>query len=548
MRRFKPPPSLNHCSSRPQAPSSTLRPILNPILNPILHLIRNPIQWIRTCSSDLPSSTPSSSASASASNQPNSPHNLYTTHPTSPGSPLFSPNGTHILQKLTTFLRAQYSRYGIREVLTPQLYKQSLWETSGHWANYAEDMFAVTGRSGATGDSNASSTPPKNPKPKEIGQDESFGLKPMNCPGHCLLFASEKRSYKDLPIRYAEFSPLHRNENSGSLSGLTRVRRFHQDDAHIFCRPSQVRAEISKTLEFTSMVYKTFGLGAVKLRLGTRPKEGYIGELGEWERAEAQLVEALEESGREWVVGEGEGAFYGPKIDVLLQDVQGREHQTATIQLDFQLPQRFGLEYVTPAPEQEQQGIATTDKALLRDKAGTATPVIIHRAILGSLERFMALLIERYKGHWPFWLSPLQMIVLTVSDSPAVLAHAKDVVRKLAASGASESGTPARMDAPTFVVHADYSDRSVGKKLQQARSRRYCLVGVVGGREAEEGVVSVDLSGLRVWGADGGVGTPVDLAMLGKVGGEIKGQSGGNIKMKVEECTELMKGLCDGYL
>ena len=342
-------------------------------------------------------------------------------------------------------------------------------------------MFDVRGRgAGGTGES------------KEIGEDEEFGLKPMNCPGHCLLFKSQKRSYRDLPIRYADFSPLHRNEVSGALSGLTRVRRFHQDDGHIFCRPSQVRVEIEKTLDFVDMVYGTFELGPYKLVLSTRPKEGYIGEVGEWDRAERQLKEALDWSGREWELSEGDGAFYGPKIDIILRDSDGKEHQTATIQLDFQLPQRFELEYQAPAPELEAKGLSMTDSAVL-GQSGMVTPVIIHRAILGSLERFMALLIEHYKGRWPFWLSPRQAILLTVDDSEEVLSCARTIVDKLSAPDGLKR--PRALDSPTFAVDTDYSPRSIAKKISEAKRMKYNLIIVLGKRNIADGTVDVDITG-----------------------------------------------------
>lgn len=342
-------------------------------------------------------------------------------------------------------------------------------------------MFDVRGRGAAgTGES------------KEIGEDEEFGLKPMNCPGHCLLFKSQKRTYRDLPIRYADFSPLHRNEVSGALSGLTRVRRFHQDDGHIFCRPVQVREEIERTLEFVETVYGTFELGPYKLVLSTRPKESYIGEIEEWDRAEAQLKEALDRSGREWEINEGDGAFYGPKIDIILRDSDGKEHQTATIQLDFQLPQRFALGYQAPAPELEAKGISMTESAVL-GQSGMVTPVIIHRAILGSLERFMALLIEHYKGHWPFWLSPRQAIVLTLDDSEELLSTARSVVEKLSAPYGLKK--PRALQSPTFIVDTDYRSRSIASKVSEAKRMKYNFIMVLGKRNMADGTVDVDITG-----------------------------------------------------
>ncbi|KZF22085.1 threonyl-tRNA synthetase [Xylona heveae TC161] len=410
---------------------------------------------------------------------------LFVTSALSPGSPLFLPNGAHVFNKLLSFLRAQYKQFGFQEVITPTIYKRSLWEQSGHWENYKDDMFEVSGR-GASGQA----------KDAEIGEDEEYGLKPMNCPGHCLLFKSQRKTYRELPVRYADFSPLHRNEISGALSGLTRVRRFHQDDAHIFCRPSQISEEISKTLEFVAVVYKTFNLGPFKLCLSTRPEDHYIGTVEDWERAEEQLKEALDRSGREWSVNEGDGAFYGPKIDIILKDSDGKEHQTATIQLDMQLPQRFQLEYQAPAPELEQKGILTTDKSLL-EQSGPVTPVIIHRAIFGSLERFMALLIEHYNGRWPFWLSPRQAIILTVGKGNGVDEYAEEAQRITSGIGPSlpeGKVAPLPMDTAQFLVDIDQSDRPLGKKISEAKRKKYNTIIVVGKRSVEENTLELDVT------------------------------------------------------
>ncbi|MCJ1295418.1 hypothetical protein MMC34_006981 [Xylographa carneopallida] len=412
---------------------------------------------------------------------------LFSTSRFSPGSPLFHPDGAHIVQKLQSFLRAQYTTFGFREVITPTIYKQSLWEQSGHWENYKDDMFEVTGRGAAGGIEDGKRT--------EIGEDEKYGLKPMNCPGHCLLFKSQKRSFRDLPIRYADFSALHRNEISGALSGLTRVRRFHQDDGHIFCRPSQVGQEIEKTLQFVGLVYATFGLGPYKLVLSTRPKDQFMGEVEDWDRAEAQLGEALNKSGREWKLNEGDGAFYGPKMDIILKDSDGKEHQTATIQLDFQLPQRFGLSYQAPAPDLESKGLTTTEPGLLAH-SGDVTPVIIHRAILGSLERFMALLIEHYKGRWPFWLSPRQGIILVVGEDKQVIDYAEKVVNSVNhLDKNNDTLRPRPLDTAHFAIDIDSSGRSIAKKLAEAKSKHYNLIFVVGPKEATAEALMLDMTG-----------------------------------------------------
>ena len=393
------------------------------------------------------------------------------------GSTFFHPDGTHIFRKLQAFLRAQYATFGFKEVITPLLYKHELWEKSGHALNYQDDMFEVTG----AGDG---------PDAKNVTQ--KFGLKPMNCPGHCLLYSRHQKSHRDLPIRYAEFSPLHRNENDGALSGLTRARCFHQDDGHIFCRPDQVGKEIRKTLDLVKLVYGIFDLGHLKLVLSTRPEHKYIGNVAEWDQAEAQLKDALDGSRKEsmasaldasrsgtqwtqWTLNPGDGAFYGPKIDIILTDQAGKEHQTATIQLDFQLPQRFGLSYDGPDERPE-------------------TPVMIHRAILGSVERFMALLIERYQSRWPFWLSPRQAIVLTVNNDH--VDYAKEIVSKL--DGSSEEGQqrrPRPLTSPSFRVDGDFTDSTIGAKVRSAKIKGYNLIITIGANEAADNTVSINFGG-----------------------------------------------------
>ncbi|KAK1837198.1 threonyl-tRNA synthetase [Podospora conica] len=399
---------------------------------------------------------------------------LFTTSIYSPGSPIFLPNGTRIFNRLVDFLRRQYVHYGFDEVITPTIYKKDLWAKSGHLDNYADDMFTVT-----------STSPSRTDDAQEEGE---YGLKPMNCPGHCLIFASKVRSYRDLPIRYADFSPLHRNEVSGALSGLTRVRRFHQDDGHIFCRPSQIEDEIAQTLAFVRETYRVLRMPSYRLALSTRPQDHYIGTLEDWAQAESSLRRALDASGEPWTLNEGDGAFYGPKIDVILTDRDGKEHQTATIQLDFQLPKRFELEYVAPAPEVEQRGETTTDAELLA-VSGPVRPVMIHRAVLGSVERLMALLIEHHQGKWPLWLNPRQAILLTLNDHEATVQwaeHARDVLRSVDGPGAP----------PVMAVDVDDSARPLSQKIRQAKNKGYSLVGVIGPGEVEGGTVMVDFGDL----------------------------------------------------
>lgn len=356
---------------------------------------------------------------------------LFFCHPLSPGSWFFLPHGARIYNKLMDFIRSQYRERGYQEVLSPNMYNMQLWETSGHAANYKENMFVF-----------------------EVEKQE-FGLKPMNCPGHCLMFQHRVRSYRELPLRLADFGVLHRNESSGALTGLTRVRRFQQDDAHIFCRESQIKDEVRGVLEFIKHVYNIFGF-TFDLKLSTRP-EKYLGELATWEKAEAALAEALDESGRPWQINEGDGAFYGPKIDISVSDALNRKFQCATLQLDFQLPARFELYYSA------------------EDEAKRETPVMIHRAILGSVERMFAILLEHYKGKWPFWLSPRQAIVCPVSEKSQP--YALQVQDQIFKAG--------------YYVDVDTTDRKIQKKVREAQLAQYNYILVVGEEEANTGQVSV---------------------------------------------------------
>ncbi|KAL1836714.1 hypothetical protein VTJ49DRAFT_4740 [Mycothermus thermophilus] len=416
---------------------------------------------------------------------------LFMTSVYSPGSPILLPNGARIFNRLVDFLRKQYVRYGFQEVITPTIYKKALWARSGHLENYADDMYTVTSTSPARADP---------VEDAEGGTEETeYGLKPMNCPGHCLIFASQTRSYRDLPIRYADFSPLHRNEISGALSGLTRVRRFHQDDGHIFCRPSQIRDEIARTLDFVRLTYRVLGLGPYRLVLSTRPEQ-YLGSPEDWDQAENALREALAASGHPYTISEGDGAFYGPKIDVILRDSDGKEHQTATVQLDFQLPRRFHLEYTAPAPDLERRGETTTDPELLA-QYGPVRPVLIHRAVLGSAERLMALLIEHYNGRWPFWLNPRQALVMTVNSTEPVVAWARHTRDLLLGVGPTEASSSVSEEvaaaSPTgLAVDLDDSDRSVGHKVRDATRKGYGLFVVVGPRDVENGTVAVRATAL----------------------------------------------------
>ncbi|KAI0847132.1 hypothetical protein F5Y00DRAFT_254236 [Daldinia vernicosa] len=443
--------------------------------------------WHRYCSSHA---TATSTSTSGLPPKPPADHRqlgiqqeLFTTSIYSPGSPILLPNGARLFNRLVEFLRKQYVRYGFDEVITPTIYKKALWRKSGHLENYSDDMYTVTSTSPLRSDSS-------NP-----GDDEDeYGLKPMNCPGHCLIFASQRRSYRHLPIRYADFSPLHRNEVSGALSGLTRVRRFHQDDGHIFCRPIQIEEEIKKTLDFVRVVYSTFKLGPYRLTLSTRPADHYIGTAEEWESAENALKRALDASGQEWTVNKGDGAFYGPKIDIVLRDSDGKEHQTATIQLDFQLPKRFDLGYSAPAPDFERRGEVTTDSDKLAE-SGLVTPVLIHRAVLGSVERLLALLIEHYNGKWPFWLNPRQVMIVTVNDTEPVVELAKTAQDILMGRHGPADGPV--VNPSQLAVDIDDSRRSLPLKVREAKSKGYSVIVTVGPKQVPDGTITVDMSGLE---------------------------------------------------
>ena len=367
----------------------------------------------------------------------------------SPGSAFFLPHGTRIFNALQAMLRDQYWERGYQEVQSPNMYDVDLWKTSGHWQHYQHDMFRVQVDKGPVGEApkelKADSASPNNSllkHPAEIDKDKGvFALKPMNCPGHCLLFRDEERSYRELPWRIADFGVLHRNEASGALSGLTRVRKFQQDDTHIFCSFDQVTQEIEGLFDFIEYVYGLFGF-PFKLKLSTRP-ESYMGSLEAWNEAEARLKGALNKfKGTDWTIDEGDGAFYGPKIDVTISDSLQRAFQCATIQLDFQGPQNFKLEYMTSNPGNagvsEEKGTDSDSKQAPSDGStftslapGRARPVMIHRAIIGSFERFIAILCEHFAGKWPFWLSPRQILVVPVmKEANEYAEEVRDVLHK----------------------------------------------------------------------------------------------------------------------
>jgi threonyl-tRNA synthetase len=312
------------------------------------------------------------------------------------------------------------------------VFNKALWERSGHWAHYRDNMFLIESRD----------------------EEEQAGLKPMNCPGHMLLFASEVRSYRELPLRIHEQSVLHRMEASGVLSGLTRVREFIMDDAHIFLREDQIGEEVERLLRLVQRVYDDFGL-APEMKLSTRPAE-FLGEISTWDHAESELKKALDTVGVAYTINEGDGAFYGPKIDFAVTDALGRKWQCATVQLDYQLPQQFELKYIG------------ADNAEHR-------PVVIHRAIFGSFERFIALLLEHYAGALPLWISPVQATVLPIADRH--IDYARSVRDRLAAAG--------------LRAEVDERQEKIGYKIREAQLQKIPYMLVVGDREAGEGTISV---------------------------------------------------------
>ncbi|TRY89571.1 hypothetical protein DNTS_025289 [Danionella cerebrum] len=366
---------------------------------------------------------------------------LFFFHDLSPGSCFFLPKGAYIYNTLIEFIKSEYRKRGFQEVVTPNIYNSKLWQTSGHWQHYSENMFSF-----------------------EV-EKEVFALKPMNCPGHCLMFDHRPRSWRELPLRLADFGVLHRNELSGALTGLTRVRRFQQDDAHIFCSMDQIESEIKGCLDFLRTVYEVFGF-TFKLNLSTRP-EKFLGEPEVWDQAEKQLENSLNEFGEQWVLNPGDGAFYGPKIDIQIKDAIGRYHQCATIQLDFQLPIRFNLTFVSHDGDDKKR------------------PVIIHRAILGSVERMIAILTENYGGKWPLWLSPRQVMVVSVL--PSCDEYALRVQKEF-----HNAGLMTDVDSDPGCT--------LNKKIRNAQLAQYNFILVVGEKEKAAETVNVRTRDNKVHG------------------------------------------------
>ena len=348
-----------------------------------------------------------------------------------PGMVFWHRDGWSLYTAVERYVRNLLAEYDYQEVHTPQMLDRSLWERSGHWDKFRDNMFTTH------------------------VDDRDYAIKPMNCPGHVQLFNQGLRSYRDLPIRIAEFGIVHRNEPSGTLHGLLRARRFTQDDAHVFCTEDQLQAEVSTLIELTYRMYKDFGFEDIEVALSTRPKQR-VGEDALWDRAEDALARALEEKGIEYVVQPGEGAFYGPKHEFVLRDSIGRRWQCGTIQVDFSMPGRLDASYVT-------------------DDGSKQVPVMIHRAILGSLERFIGILIEDTEGKLPFWLAPIQAIILNITDRQQ--------------SFASETEKFLRKQG--LRVETDLRNEKIGYKIRESTLRRIPFLLVVGDREVEEGSVAV---------------------------------------------------------
>jgi threonyl-tRNA synthetase len=350
---------------------------------------------------------------------------LFSFVPIAPASPFFHPKGAVVYNELIAYVRSLYARYGYDEVITPQIFDVELWRRSGHYDHYRDNMYFT-----------------------EI-EERQFGVKPMNCPGHTYIYSAKKRSYRDLPLRIADFGRLHRYERSGVTAGLTRVRSFSQDDAHIFCAPDQIEAEIGSLIKMLREVYRTFQFGDMQVKLSTRPKD-FIGDAEIWDRAEAALGQALSKEGINYQINPGDGAFYGPKIDFVVLDALRRGWQLATMQLDFFLPERFGLVYTSAAGADER-------------------PVMIHRALLGSIERFMGILIEHCAGAFPLWLAPVQVRILTVTDD--YKDYAAKVFKELRHLG--------------WRVELDGRNEKLGYKIREAQLAKIPYALIVGEKEVQ---------------------------------------------------------------
>ena len=356
---------------------------------------------------------------------------LFMFHETAPGIPYWLPKGLTIYNELVNFWRIEHKERGYQEIASPLINKKELWECSGHWDHYKEDMFIA-----------------------DMGENEVYGIKPMNCPNAMIVFGSKTRSYKDLPLRLSDTDMLHRYERSGTLNGLLRARSFRQDDSHNFITHDQIKSEYAAIFEIANKFYGIFDL-KFRFRLGTRP-ESFIGDIETWNKAESQLKEILEESGREYFIEEGDGAFYGPKVDILMKDSIGRDWQMGTIQLDFQLPRRFNLSYIDSDGKEQ-------------------TPVVVHRVIYGSLERFMGILTEHTAGAFPLWLAPIQVKIIPISDK------FNDYATKISQE----------LEKQNIRVEIDTKAETMGNKIRKAQEEKIPYMLVIGEKEVNDNKVSV---------------------------------------------------------
>ena len=357
--------------------------------------------------------------------------NLFHMQEEAPGMVFWHPHGWTLYQQIEQYMRVKQRGHGYQEIKTPQVVERTLWEKSGHWGKFQEQMFTTHSES------------------------RDFAIKPMNCPCHVQVFNQGLRSYRDLPLRLAEFGSCHRNEPSGSLHGIMRVRGFVQDDAHIFCAESTIQTEVASFIDFLHEVYADFGFTDIIYKLSTRPEER-VGSDESWDKAEKALADALNTAGLDWEELPGEGAFYGPKIEFSLRDCLGRVWQCGTIQVDFSMPGRLGAQFVNEQGERE-------------------TPVMLHRAILGSFERFIGILIEHYAGALPLWLAPLQTVVMNITDNQA--AYCRELAEKLEKNGLRAT--------------ADLRNEKIGFKIRERTLQKVPYLLVVGDKEVESGTVAV---------------------------------------------------------
>jgi threonyl-tRNA synthetase len=377
-----------------------------------------------------------------------------------PGLILWLPKGSTVRLQIENFWREQHQKHGYALVYSPHVARLDLWKTSGHTEYYRENMFA----------------------PMQV-EASDYQLKPMNCPFHIMMYKSHLRSYRDLPLRYAELGTVYRYERSGVLHGLLRVRGFTQDDAHLFCRSDQIEEEVSRVLDFTFFVLKTFGFADYQVCVSTRPEKA-VGSEAAWAQATAALEAALKSRGVAYGIDPGQGVFYGPKIDIKIKDVLGRSWQCSTVQVDFNNPERFGLEFMGEDGQPHR-------------------PIMIHRALMGSIERFFGILIEQYAGAFPTWLAPVQAIVIAITDKHAD--YARDVTRRLTEAGVR--------------VEADLRNEKIGLKIREAERAKIPYMLVAGDREKQDGTVSVRTRG------GGNAGAMTVAAFLAHLQKEVEGRA-----------------------